>query len=97
MRHACYRHDQSYSSQAKFAASASSIKIALPTLAVAKTLDDAGREAFVLLEKHEPLKRSEIEKDLNTNKSKAARILKQFSDKELIEVEGTGRATRYRL
>ncbi len=83
--------------QPQFTVSDSSITVILPTLAIAEALDDAERRVLDLLEKHGPLKRSEIEKSLDAGKSKVNRILKQLSDKKLIEIEGTGRSTRYKL
>ncbi len=81
----------------RFSVSASSISVVLPSRSSVNGLNEEERHIVDLLGKYGPMKRSEIEGHLGAGKSKVARILKLLEEKRLVEVEGTGRATRYRL
>lgn len=81
----------------RFDISNTSITATLPSASLLEAIDDGERLVLELLSKYGELRRSEIEKHLKTNKSKATRILKRLEDKKLIEVEGVGRATKYKI
>lgn len=81
----------------RFSIGPTSISVLLPSTAAISSVGKEERVVLNLLEANGSMKRSEIEDSLDASKSKVARILKELGEKKLIEIEGAGRSTRYKL
>lgn len=81
----------------RFHVTSSSITVILPSMTAMQNVSDAERLVLEFLAKHGSSTRLEIEKSLKTNKSKVNRILSELKSKKLIEIEGSGRSTHYKL
>jgi len=83
--------------QPEFKIYTNSISIVLPFVKMDdKILEIDERTVFHLLDNKKALSRKEIEDKAIFNKYKAIRVLNQLVDKNVIEIIGQGRSTRYR-
>ena len=83
--------------QPEFKIYTNSISIVLPFVKMDdKILEIDERTVFHLLDNKKALNRKEIEDKAIFNKDKAIRVLNQLVDKNVIEIIGQGRSTRYR-
>ncbi|NJD02807.1 MAG: AAA family ATPase [Ruminiclostridium sp.] len=93
-----------YSVKPQIEVSDNAFKITLPNvnanLALVKSkelLSDNEHSVLQMFEKQEYITRKEVEKILAISQAMAVRVLKQLSDKNLIQVNGKGKNTRYSL
>lgn len=81
----------------RFCITENSITVILPSMTCLDNVSDAERLVLEFLAAHGSATRLDIERKLKTNKSKVNRIISELKDKRLIEIEGNGRSTRYKL
>lgn len=81
----------------RFDITSNSITVILPSITAMEKLSDAERFVLNFLASHGSSTRLDIEKSLKANKSKVNRILNELKDKKLVEIEGSGRSTRYKI
>jgi ATP-dependent DNA helicase RecG len=93
-----------YSVKPQIEVSDNAFKITLPNVnanfALVKSkelLSDNEHGVLQMFEKQEYITRKEVEKILAISQAMAVRVLKQLSDKNLIQVNGKGKNTRYSL
>ena len=98
------RSYEKYSVKPKIEVSDNVYKITLPNIneisAISKftdTLSAKEHDVLQIAKEQEIITRSEVEKALAVSQAMAIRVLKQLSDKNLIEVIGKGKNTKYSL
>lgn len=83
--------------QPDFAASENTIKIVLPVFEKDWNLTEDERKIYNILSKNMLKSISEISPHLDFGKSKATQLLKNMEKKGVVEIEGRGRGTKYKL
>ena len=88
----CYEQSEA---KPRFAVTDGSITVSLPVVDVAPELDDDERAVLDLFAPGRVLSSAQVSKGSGFGKDKAIRLLGQLAEKNLIRVQGVGRATRY--
>lgn len=86
-----------YDSSPEFHISEQSIRIVLPVTDRRIVLTGDEEQVIALLSDYRALPSREIADRLGFGKDKALKILKALADNRLVEIQGSGRSTRYRL
>jgi ATP-dependent DNA helicase RecG len=91
-----YMYEQSVL-KPKFTVYQNSIQVVLPAVTDSAPMSTDEKQVYTLLTGGKVLTSREISEALSMNKSKALRLLKAMAVRNLIQIDGNGRSTRYRL